>query len=92
MNDKITVNYLSTKIVLCPYCGKPEYWESMTWLNGKCMCRDCYKDEYISYYGNKYPSLTGDEYSKPRPSMTDYENYISNVDPNLILTINKGDK
>lgn len=31
------------KIVICPHCGKLEYWGEMRWLNGTSYCRGCYK-------------------------------------------------
>lgn len=58
------------KIVICKFCGRPEYWGQMRWLSGKCMCRDCYKAEWESNTGKDYiwNDLDGE-----RPSMKEYE-------------------
>lgn len=43
------------EIVICKWCGKSVYFGDMIWLNGKCLCPDCYKLEYKSYYNKDYP-------------------------------------
>ena len=58
------------KIVRCKICGKPEYWGEMRWLNGKCMCRDCYKAEYEDF--NMEPYKWHDLDGK-RPTLKEYE-------------------
>jgi hypothetical protein len=42
------------EIVTCKYCGKNEYYGEMTWLNGRCECRDCYKSHYFEVYKKIY--------------------------------------
>lgn len=42
------------EVVSCKYCGEKEYYMDMRWLNGKQMCRDCYKDEYEDMTGKLY--------------------------------------
>ena len=38
-------NELLEKKVICKSCGKTEWWGEMFWLNGKCMCPTCYREE-----------------------------------------------
>lgn len=62
------------EIIICKHCGKPEYYGEMRWLNGICMCRNCYKSYYEVYYNESYkyndldethyPTL--DEYNKQK--------------------------
>lgn len=42
------------RIVVCKYCGSPEYYGEMRWLSGKCCCRECYKAQYEKESGKKY--------------------------------------
>jgi hypothetical protein len=42
------------EVVTCKYCGKLEFYGEMRWLSGKCCCRDCYRNEYESTYGELY--------------------------------------
>lgn len=35
---------MSRYIVTCRNCGKFEYWDFMTWKNGKTYCRSCIYD------------------------------------------------
>lgn len=42
------------EIVICVYCGKNEFYGKFTWLNGKCLCRDCYKHYFEDVYGELY--------------------------------------
>lgn len=59
---------LMEKIELCKYCGKPEYFGEYRWVNGRMMCRDCYKKEYEARYGTyKWDDLDG-----KRPTMIQY--------------------
>lgn len=53
------------KAVICKHCGKPEYYGQMHWLNGKCMCRSCYKQYFREYYGMPY---TWSDLDGPRPN------------------------
>ena len=56
-------------IVICKSCNKPEYWGEMRWLNGRCMCRDCYNAEYVHSTAKAYiwTDLDG-----KRPTMDEY--------------------
>lgn len=62
-------NYMK-RVVKCKYCGGPEYYGEMRWLNGKCMCRRCYKFDVEKEYGKPYiwDDLDGD-----RPSAQELE-------------------
>lgn len=42
------------KIVPCKYCNRYEYYGKMTWLNGRCLCRSCYKEMYKDQYHREY--------------------------------------
>ena len=33
------------QIVTCKYCGGKSLYGELTWLNGKCMCLQCYLKE-----------------------------------------------
>lgn len=56
-------------IVICKSCKKPEYWGEMRWLNGRCMCRDCYKAEYERSTGKPY---TWTDLDGKRPTVDEY--------------------
>lgn len=58
------------EIVICKLCGRPEFWSDMRWLNGKCMCRECYKSECEDLYGRHYK---WDDLNGTRPTMDAYE-------------------
>lgn len=58
------------RIVICKYCGNPEYYGRMMWLSGKCCCRNCYRAEYEAE--NKKP-YTWDDLDGERPTMEDYK-------------------
>lgn len=58
------------EIVICKLCGQPEFWNDMRWLNGKCMCRECYKSEYEDFYGKYYK---WDDLNGTRPTREAYE-------------------
>lgn len=60
------MNNLMDKIVDCKYCGRPEFYGEMRWLNGKCMCRSCYKFEYEQEYRKSY---IWDDLDGERPSL-----------------------
>lgn len=53
---------LNKEVVNCKYCREKEYYMNMRWLNGKQMCRDCYKNEYENTTGELYEwdDLEGD--------------------------------
>lgn len=57
------------KIVLCKYCGKPEYYGKMKWLNGITECRSCYKADYEESHRKIY---FWDDLDGPRPTMDEY--------------------
>ena len=58
------------RIVICKYCGKPEFYGKMRWLSGKCCCRDCYRKDYEESSGLDY---AWDDLDGPRPTMAQYE-------------------
>ena len=58
------------RIVICKYCGRPEYYGKMRWLSGKCTCRDCYRNHYEVKRGKPY---TWDDLDGPRPTMDQYK-------------------
>lgn len=58
------------RIVICKYCGKPEYYGEMRWLSGKCTCRDCYKADYEDKTGKLYK---WDDLDGKRPTMEEYK-------------------
>lgn len=51
------------RVVRCKYCKEPEYYGEFRWLNGKMLCRSCYKAAYEEYYGEpyKWDDLEGDQ-------------------------------
>lgn len=57
------------RIVICKYCGRPEYYGRMMWLSGKNCCRDCYKEEYEAQYFKEYQ---WDDLDGKRPTMEEY--------------------
>lgn len=58
------------RVVICKRCGRPEYWGEMRWLSGACVCRDCYKDEYVRTYSKPY---IWNDLDGKRPSMEEYQ-------------------
>ncbi len=42
------------KVVICKYCGKPEYYGEFRWLSGWMLCRSCYKTAYEKEYNEPY--------------------------------------
>lgn len=58
------------EIVICKYCGKPEYWGDMRWKAGKCTCRSCYKVDW-EYENRKL--YTWDDLDGKRPTMEEYK-------------------
>ena len=62
MNDDMN------RVVICKFCNVPEYWGQMRWLNGKCLCRNCYKAAYQDTYGEPYK---WNDLNGPRPSIAD---------------------
>lgn len=59
---------LMEKAIICKYCSRPEYYGEMRWLDGKCMCRSCYKAEYESLYRKPYG---WDDLDGKRPNLDD---------------------
>ncbi len=57
------------RIVLCKFCGKPEYYGEFRWIDGKMLCRRCYKVDYEAKSGKLYEwnDLDGEV-----PTMADY--------------------
>ena len=47
MNKSLKQLYkdLMEQEVTCKYCGSKTLYGDLTWLNGKCMCPECYKAE-----------------------------------------------
>lgn len=68
--EKILLGGDMEKIVICKTCERPEYWEEMRWLNGKCQCRSCYKFDYEQYHHSPYK---WNDLDGPRPSIEDYK-------------------
>jgi late competence protein required for DNA uptake (superfamily II DNA/RNA helicase) len=58
------------KIVICKYCGKPEYYGEMRWLSGRCFCRSCYKSQWQDENHKLY---TWNDLDGKRPTMLDYK-------------------
>lgn len=58
------------KIVICKECKKPEYWGAMRWLEGRCLCRRCYRArwEHLNQREYKWDDLDG-----LRPTMEEYQ-------------------
>lgn len=51
MTDRNDLNDL-TEVHICKYCGSKYNWDDFIWLNGKCLCPDCYEKERKIVYGN----------------------------------------
>jgi len=58
------------KIIICKYCGKPEYYGEMRWLNGRCSCRSCYK---LQWQDENHKLYTWNDLDGKRPTMADYK-------------------
>lgn len=58
------------RIVICKYCGRPEYYGEMRWLSGKCCCRACCRSDYEDRTGKLY---TWDDLTGQVPAMEEYE-------------------
>ena len=58
------------RIVICKYCGRPEYYGEMRWLSGKCSCRACYRADYEDRTGNLY---TWDDLNGIVPTIEEYK-------------------
>lgn len=41
-------------VVRCNYCHSPEFYGELRWLDGREMCRDCYRHEYEETEGKPY--------------------------------------
>lgn len=46
------------RAVTCKYCNRLEYYGEFRWLNGKQLCRSCYKAEWE--HKNKKPYIWND--------------------------------
>jgi len=42
------------EFVRCKHCKNLEYYGEYRWLNGRQLCRNCYKAEYQTYHGKVY--------------------------------------
>lgn len=53
----------NNKVIICKYCGQPEYWGEFRWLSGRMLCRCCYKTAYEKEYNEPYiwDDLEGEE-------------------------------
>lgn len=60
---------MDTEIVICGSCRRPEYWGDMRWLNGWCMCRNCYRSDYEAIHRKPY---LWDDLDGECPTMEDY--------------------
>lgn len=58
------------RVIICKYCGKPEYYGEFRWISGHMMCRNCYKADFEER--NKRPYVWHDLDGK-RPSMNEVE-------------------
>ena len=65
-------NYMN-KVIICKYCGRPEYYGEMRWFNSRCMCRSCYKFEYEKEAREPYK---WDDLEGERPSIRDLDHYF----------------
>lgn len=57
------------EIVICKHCRQPEYWGAMRWLDGRCMCRRCYKADWESRNHSVYE---WNDLDGPVPTLHDY--------------------
>lgn len=57
------------RIVLCRYCGRPEYYGDTRWLSARCVCRACYREDYEKETGKLY---TWDDLDGHVPTMDEY--------------------
>lgn len=79
MTDEISV---LSKIVICKYCGKPEYYGETHWMGGRrYYCRSCYKEQWQNENHELYrwKDLDG-----KRPTMEEYEKQereVQNANP-----------
>ena len=58
------------KIIICKHCGKPEYYGEMRWLNGRCSCRNCYKNQWQDENHKLY---SWNDLDGKRPTMEEYK-------------------
>ena len=58
------------EIVICKHCGRPEYYGDMRWLNGKCICRACYRCDCEDRTGKLY---SWNDLDGHMPTMAEYE-------------------
>lgn len=50
------------RAIYCKYCGRPEYYGEFRWIDGKMMCRRCYRAEWEgqNHIPYKWDDLDGD--------------------------------
>ena len=58
------------EIVICKECKKPEYWGKMRWLEGRCLCRRCYRARWGHLNQREYK---WDDLDGPRPTLEEYK-------------------
>ena len=83
MEIKNGVKMTHGEIVICKHCTKPEYWSDMRWLNGKCMCRNCYKSEWEDTHHELYK---WDDLNGERPTL---QEYLDQADSNKLQEDNQ---
>lgn len=64
------------RIVICKYCGRPEYYGEMRWLYGKCCCRRCYKSDYEQQNHKLY---AWNDLDGVAPTMAEYDKQQAQV-------------
>lgn len=58
------------RIVICKYCGNPEYYGDMHWLSGRYSCRNCYKEQW---QGENHKLYAWGDLDGERPTMEEYK-------------------
>lgn len=61
--------YDKDKIVICPQCGKPEYWGEVRMVDGVSYCRGCYKS--LAVKKNLFPEKSLEFLEGDRPTFDD---------------------
>lgn len=59
----------SDEIVICKYCRQPEFWDCMRWLSGKCLCRNCYREEWEA---QNFKPYAWNDLEGRRPTIEEY--------------------
>lgn len=58
------------QIVICKECNKPEYSDKMWWLEGRFLCRRCYRSRWEQLNQRKYK---WDDLDGSKPTVEEYE-------------------